>query len=118
MAASPEAAALHITVAWASGPRQVQQARLHLPAGSTVAQAVQASGLLADLDEATRASLGYGIWGRRASADTPLQEGDRIEICRPLLADPKQARRARFANQGARSAGLFARRRPGGKAGY
>jgi hypothetical protein len=40
-----------------------------------------------------------------------LQTGDRLELYRPLLVDPKRARRERFARQGSRSAGLFARRR-------
>jgi len=47
-----------------------------------------------------------------------MHEQDRLELYRPLLVDPKEARRARFEAQGARSVGLFARRRPGAKAGY
>jgi uncharacterized protein len=59
-----------------------------------------------------------GIWGRRCSPQTGLQAGDRLEIYRPLKVDPKVARRERFKGQGARTAGLFARRRPGAKPGY
>ena len=47
-----------------------------------------------------------------------VRPGDRVEIYRPLKVDPKVARRERFVRQGARATGLFARRRPGGKAGY
>jgi sulfur carrier protein len=47
-----------------------------------------------------------------------LQDGDRLEIYRPLKVDPKVARRERFARQGAKTTGLFAKRRPGAKAGY
>jgi putative ubiquitin-RnfH superfamily antitoxin RatB of RatAB toxin-antitoxin module len=47
-----------------------------------------------------------------------LQDHDRVEICRALTVDPKVARRARFVKQGARTTGLFARKRPGAKAGY
>jgi putative ubiquitin-RnfH superfamily antitoxin RatB of RatAB toxin-antitoxin module len=61
---------------------------------------------------------GVGVWGRKAPLDRPLEERDRIELWRPLRVDPKLARRERFGQQGARSAGLFAKRRPGGKAGY
>ncbi len=43
---------------------------------------------------------------------------DRLEIYRPLTVDPKVARRERFSRQGARTTGLFARRRAGGKSGY
>jgi putative ubiquitin-RnfH superfamily antitoxin RatB of RatAB toxin-antitoxin module len=59
-----------------------------------------------------------GVWGRRATPGQLLREGDRVEVCRPLLVDPKVARRERFQRQGARATGLFARRRPGGKQGY
>ena len=59
-----------------------------------------------------------GIWGRAVAWDAALEEGDRIELCRPLKVDPKVARRERFARQGARGTGLFARQRRGGKAGY
>ena len=107
-----------VTVAFASAARQVQTARLHLPAGATLAQAVQASGLLQGLNEPERAALAWGIWGRPALPEAVLRAGDRVEIWRPLRVDPKRARRERFASQGARAAGLFARRRPGGKAGY
>ena len=47
-----------------------------------------------------------------------LREGDRVEVLRELRVDPKVARRERFNQQGARSTGLFARRRPGAKSGY
>ena len=96
----------------------MQLARLQLPADATLAQAVQASGLLQGLPENARAALAYGIWGRPCAPGAALQDGDRVEIWRPLRVDPKRARRERFASQGARAAGLFARRRPGGKAGY
>jgi putative ubiquitin-RnfH superfamily antitoxin RatB of RatAB toxin-antitoxin module len=47
-----------------------------------------------------------------------LKEDDRIEWLRGLRVDPKVARRERFEKQGSRAAGLFARRKPGAKAGY
>ena len=50
--------------------------------------------------------------------DAPLRAGDRVEIYRDLLVDPKVARRERFRKQGARAAGLFAGKRPGAKQGY
>jgi putative ubiquitin-RnfH superfamily antitoxin RatB of RatAB toxin-antitoxin module len=59
-----------------------------------------------------------GVWGRRQAPDGVLREGDRVEVYRALRVDPKVARRERFQSQGARSTGLFARRRPGGKQGY
>ncbi len=68
---------------------------LNVPAGTTVKDAIIRSGIAAqsaggDWDGAT-----VGICGRRASLTTVLHEHDRVEIYRPLIADPKQARRKR-----------------------
>lgn len=104
-----------VTVAWSPGPREVREAELELPEGSTVHDAVLASGGPgADALEAAD----FGVWGRRCSGGQLLREGDRVEIYRGLLVDPKVARRERFRKQGARAAGLFAKRRPGAKPGY
>jgi len=67
---------------------------LNVPAGATLAMAVQASGLLVahGLDTAP---LKCGIFGRLSAPDTVLQEGDRVEIYRPLTVDAKTARRRR-----------------------
>jgi len=64
------------------------------------------------------ALLDVGVWGKAVSRQHALRAGDRVELYRPLTVDPKVARRARFVRQGAKSAGLFATRRAGGKAGY
>ena len=58
------------------------------------------------------------VWGKAVLSDTPLAQGDRLELLRPLLVDPKEARRLRFNQQGSRAAGLFAKKRQGAKAGY
>jgi putative ubiquitin-RnfH superfamily antitoxin RatB of RatAB toxin-antitoxin module len=58
------------------------------------------------------------VWGRKAPPGQLLRDRDRVEIWRPLRVDPKLARRERFGQQGARTAGLFAKRRPGAKPGY
>ena len=62
--------------------------------GARVADALQACGLAvtADVD---LAALAVGIYGRLATLATPLQDLDRVEIYRPLLRDPKEARRQR-----------------------
>jgi putative ubiquitin-RnfH superfamily antitoxin RatB of RatAB toxin-antitoxin module len=65
-----------------------------------------------------RFDLLIGVWGRRASLKQTLRENDRVEIYRALRVDPKVARRERFTRQGSRSAGLFASKRVGAKAGY
>ena len=65
--------------------------RVELPAGSTIADAVGLSGVIAHygLDPAMH---GFAIFGRRATAETLLADGDRVELTRPLEADPKTAR--------------------------
>lgn len=68
--------------------------------------------------DVTALAWSFGIWSRVRPLDAPLADGDRVEVYRALVADPKVARRERFAQQGSRAAGLFARRRPGSKAGY
>jgi putative ubiquitin-RnfH superfamily antitoxin RatB of RatAB toxin-antitoxin module len=101
-----------VTVLHAPAPRQVLEHHLELPAGATIRDALQACGLAGEDPAAV------GIWGRKAPLEQPLREGDRVEVCRPLLVDPKVARRERFRRQGSRAAGLFASRRPGAKPGY
>lgn len=72
--------------------------RLALEQGSTVRDAVARSGL----DPQGRAAA-YGVHGRRVPPETRLQDGDRVDLLRPLAADPKDARRARArARRGAR----------------
>lgn len=58
------------------------------------------------------------IWGKPARPEQLLRDQDRLEWLRPLTVDPKVARRERFKGQGAKTAGLFASRRPGAKPGY
>ena len=62
--------------------------KVELPAGSLVRDALRASGL-------TMEASAVGIFGKRVAQDAPLGEGDRVEIYRPLLLDPKEQRRQR-----------------------
>lgn len=108
---------LQVTVAVCAGPRNVSECHLQLPEGATVADALTACGAsLPSMHE--RSAAAAGLWGRVVDQDCPLAHGDRVEIYRTLKVDPKVARRERFTSQGARTAGLFARKRPGGKPGY
>ena len=114
-----EKALLQITLAYSPAPRIVHELVLALPAGSTLQDALLASAddvRFADLQ--TTATIEWGVWGRKASLAQMLHDQDRIEAYRPLRVDPKVARRERFAKQGARTSGLFAKRRPGAKPGY
>lgn len=113
-----------------SAPHQVDEFVLTLPAGTTVLNALTmaaSQGITIGVHQNSvshpnqkndDASRSYGVWGRIVGADAVLLDQDRLEIYRPLVVDPKHARRERFSRQGARSAGLFEKRRPGAKAGY
>jgi len=68
---------------------------LQLPPGSTLLQAIEASGVLQRFAEIDLGVNKVGIFGKQKSPDTLLREGDRVEIYRPLQADPKESRRKR-----------------------
>ena len=68
---------------------------LSVPRGTTAREAIGFSGVAARYPELASEDLRLGIYGRVAPAETVLKDGDRVEIYRPLVADPKQARRAR-----------------------
>ena len=78
-------------------PERQELARLKLPPGSTLREAIEASGLLQKFPEIDLARNKVGIYGRLSKIDTPLQEQDRVEIYRSLIADPKEVRRQRAA---------------------
>ena len=109
-AAAAAAALLRVEVVYALPQRQ-GLIRLELPAGSTLQQALEASGLLQKYPEIDLAKNKLGIYGKLAKAETILREHDRVEIYRPLLADPKETRKqraaaGRAAKEKARSTGV------------
>ena len=116
----PEAIA--ITVCFSPAPRQMCELPLQVPAACSLSQAlalaVQHRSWPPGWTEAKCDSLSPSVWGRKAPWNSTLREGDRLELCRELRVDPKVARRERFSKQGARRAGLFAKKRPGAAAGY
>ena len=76
-------------------PRKQERISLDLPPASTVLDAIQASGLL---QRVPQIELGHvGVWGRPVTAESRLRDRDRVEIYRPLIADPKEVRRERAA---------------------
>ena len=109
---------MHVTLVYSPAAREVCECELAVDEGCTLAQALALSGWLQRFPELAGDRVARGIWGRRAEPDAPLRDRDRVEFWRELRVDPKVARRERFRSQGARSAGLFAQRRPGGKQGY
>lgn len=106
---------ISVTLAYSHAPREVIEKELILPLKSTVQDALN----LANMSEFTSDSnYTLGIWGRKTTLNHVLKNLDRLELYRPLKVDPKVARRERFQKQGARTTGLFAKTRAGGKAGY
>lgn len=87
---------LRIEVVYALPDRQ-EVVSLHMPPGSTAEQAIMASGLLAKYPEIDLARNRIGIYSRLVKPDALLRDRDRVEIYRPLLADPKEVRKQRAA---------------------
>jgi putative ubiquitin-RnfH superfamily antitoxin RatB of RatAB toxin-antitoxin module len=92
-------ATIEIEIAYAFDGEQLTQT-LQVRPGTTVGEAIESSGVLARHPEIAARALKIGIFGRRVAAAATLREYDRIEIYRPLIADPKQARRARARRSG------------------
>lgn len=78
---------IQVIRAW---PHRHELVALELPEGASVADAVSASGFGADAQIS-----GYAVFGEAVKADAMLRDGDRLELLRPLLIDPKEARRQR-----------------------
>lgn len=75
---------------------------VQVQSGTTLEQAIQLSGILQEYPEIDLARNKTGVFGKIAKADTVLQEMDRVEIYRPLIADPKESRRRRAEKKSAK----------------
>lgn len=78
-------------------PQQQMLRQLSVPAGTTAGQAVALSGIGEGFPEINLAHNKLGIFGKLVKAEAVLRDRDRVEIYRPLLADPKEVRRQRAA---------------------
>lgn len=76
-------------------PDRQQVYRVELGQGASVMQAIEASGVLLDAPGLVIDPDRLGVFARRVRPDDTLHDGDRVEIYRPLLLDPKDARRRR-----------------------
>lgn len=85
---------IHVQLCYAAPAREYWR-ELTVDAGTTIEQAIRQSGLLADIPGIDLALQPVGLYGKKKPLDTVLREHDRIEIYRPLLADPKDSRRRR-----------------------
>ncbi len=100
---------LKVEVVYALPERQ-WQVTLEVPAGATAQDAIASSGLLAVHPALATGPLRLGLFGRIVAPDQALREGDRVEVLRPLAADPKEVRR-KLAAQGR----AMGRRPPGAR---
>jgi putative ubiquitin-RnfH superfamily antitoxin RatB of RatAB toxin-antitoxin module len=85
-----------VEVAYALSEEQLVLA-LHVEPGTTLLQAVERCGILERFPQIDMGTARVGIFGKIAKPDAVLKPGDRVEIYRPLIADPKEARKKRAA---------------------
>ncbi|MBD8524511.1 RnfH family protein [Pseudomarimonas arenosa] len=85
---------IEVDVVYAEAARQWRW-RLSLPAGSTVADAIAACPIAQLRPQWSVEQAGVGLFGRSVAPDCELTAGDRVELYRPLLCDPKEVRRQR-----------------------
>lgn len=94
MATDPKTSIITVEVAYATPARQILL-RIEAPAGSTVAEAIDLSGIRVEFPDLEPEPAAVGIFSRKVSLDHEVNDGDRVEIYRPLLADPKEMRKQR-----------------------
>lgn len=78
-------------------PERQEVFKLTLPAGASVGEAIERSGVRAKCPEIDFNINKVGVYGKLCKLDTPLRDFDRVEIYRPLIADPKEVRKRRAA---------------------
>ncbi len=91
-----ESELITVEVAYARDDRQ-QIVPLQVMPGTTAQQAIEQSGILDMFPEIDLDSNKIGVFAKLSKKDTELKAGDRVEIYRPLIADPKEVRRKREA---------------------
>ena len=91
---------LEVSVCYATPQRRFLRP-MEVEQGTTIGQAIQRSGVLAEFPEINLVTQPVGIYAKKKTLDTVLRARDRIEIYRPLVADPKDSRRQRAAKKDA-----------------
>jgi len=87
---------ISVEVAYAT-PEEQRIISLEVVPGTTLRQAIEQSGILEHFSEIDLGNAKVGIFGKLKKLDEALRAGDRVEIYRPLIADPKQVRKQRAA---------------------
>jgi putative ubiquitin-RnfH superfamily antitoxin RatB of RatAB toxin-antitoxin module len=102
---APAVAPLRVAVACSPRDGVAAEVALELPPTATALDAIRASGVLERFAELDVSAQAIGIWGRVCTLDARLQDGDRVEIYRPLAMDPNEARRLRARRTRAQATG-------------
>lgn len=89
---------MNVGVAYAAPSGQLWL-ELDLPDGSTVWDAIERSGVLARFPEIELQTQKIGVYGKLVKLDTPLKDGDRVEIYRPIICDPTQVKRRQHRSE-------------------
>jgi len=85
---------IHVEVAYAT-PKEQVIIPLDVPMAGNTLQAIEKSGILRQFQAIELSQNKIGIFGKPCALTTQLREGDRVEIYRPLIADPKEVRKRR-----------------------
>ncbi len=91
----PDEPVIAIEVAYAQSAARQALYPLRVKQGTTVAEALRLSGVFETFPELLGGGISVGIHARSVTLDKVVSAGDRVEIYRPLTADPKDARRLR-----------------------
>lgn len=97
-------AEIRVQVCYALADKQILR-DLAVVDGATLQAAIESSGVLREAPEINLADCKVGIFGKQKALDTVLKEHDRVEIYRPLIADPKESRRRRAEKKEEKKAG-------------
>lgn len=84
-----------VIVAFGASADEQVELSVMVPEGATVRAAIEASGVLARYPTIQLEACAVGVFAKRVKLESLVKAGDRVEIYRPLLIDPKEARRAR-----------------------
>lgn len=89
---------MNVGICYADSDRQLWL-RLEVPDDSSVEQAIRQSGILERFPEIDLGSQKVGVFGKFVKLEAPVHDGDRVEIYRPIVADPKTVHRRRVERE-------------------
>ena len=98
MGADSTVPGIQVEVAYATSAKQTLLS-VEVPPGCTVAEAIELSGIRREFPDLDPDASAVGIFSQKVSLDREVKNGDRVEIYRPLLADPKEMRKQRAQNK-------------------